>query len=506
MIRSFSDYVVFKESEEKKPVRSEIKLEKEGDYKPFTIDAENNTNLRPIVKAFIDSPNVPLPGPRGIGSKLVTLDKTGETIPKLKKKSLYLVGGAVRDHLLGKKPKDFDLSTDATPDEIRLILANAGFKETAPQTGKHAPKKGYEALSDPGQKNKIFYAKGWDQGGREFVMGVKVNGEEFEIATFRKDSKSSDGRTPDKMEFADLEGDSERRDFTINSMYIPLTSPDGANSKLIDPHGGAHHLHQGEVKFVGNPKERLEEDQLRALRYIRFVTRFGPKSKVPQEYKDAIVAIKDLPAVSKERIRDEFLKGLENKDVDPIKYIQLYKDLELLGTVFPGMKFKLDVPEDFTDKKHKILAVAWILRENDPESITRMLAQGKWTNNEIRDITNLIKMNKWGGHYGKNDDEFHRGFYDMKSTISNSGLVDNLVKQWGEMNKMNPEMIEKFNKHKMSTKGYTRDTFGNQIVNPEITNLLGKTPQGKEFGDAIRHIETEKFKGSFPLNKGQSAV
>jgi tRNA nucleotidyltransferase/poly(A) polymerase len=413
----------------------------------------------------------------------------------------------VRDHLLGKTPKDYDLATDATPDEIRLILRSAGFTESKPQTGKHAPKDArYDKHPEAGAKNKIFYAKGWDRAGREFVIGARVNGEEFEIATFRKDSKGSDGRTPDRMEFTpSLEEDSARRDFTINSMAIPLSSADGPNAKLIDPHGGAHHLKSGEVKFVGNAKDRLEEDQLRALRYIRFVARFNGSGDIPADVKDAISEIKDLPSVSRERIRDEFVKGLENPDVDPKKYIRLYKELGLLQTVFPGMTFKLDdLKKDYSDKKDKRLQVAWILRNNNPEDVREMLAHGTWTNSEINDILHLIKMNGWASKYGKDDEGFYSDFYDMKSNLhQKTSLVPSLVRQWGQMNNYDSDMVDNYLSHELSTKGYVRDNFGQRVVNPALTQIFGRAPEGKQFGDGIRQIETGRFRDRFSKNKNK---
>lgn len=498
MKKSFLEYMALREAkEEKKPVSAEIKLSDDSDYKPFVVSDEVHPNLRPIVKAFLDSSNVAYPGSRGLGSKLTTLDKSGETTPKLKKKSLYLVGGAVRDHLQGRTPKDYDLATDATPDEIRLILANAGFKESAPQGGGNAPKKGYENLKEPGGKNKIFYAKGWDRGGNEFVIGAKVNGEEFEIATFRKDSKGGDGRTPDKMEFSGLEDDSSRRDFTQNSMYIPLTSADGPNGKLIDPHGGAHHLRSGEVNFVGNPKERLEEDQLRALRYIRFAAASG-KTQIPQEILSAIEDIKDLPSVSRERIREEFLKGLEHPDIDPKKYIGMYKQSGLLNTVFPRMTFKLDSPNDFSDTKDKRLALAWLLRGNSPSAVQSMLKDSNWTNNEVSDIIHLIKIAGWMDSKGQDEEDFYDQFYDIKNALhQRTGLVPSTVRKWGQMIGADADTLEKFLGHNLDTKAYVPGAFGGRQINPELLRLYqGRTPQGAEFGRGIKQLETDKFKNS----------
>src|SRR5581483_9405535 len=150
MTKKFLEFFGLKENVEGKKASSEIKLTPDADFKPFIVDGENHTNLRVIVKAFLDSDKVALPGPDGYPQKLTTLDPAkGATSPKLKKKTLYLVGGAVRDHLLNKTPKDYDLATDASPDEIRLILRSAGFTETRPQGGKNAPKK-YEKHPEAG--------------------------------------------------------------------------------------------------------------------------------------------------------------------------------------------------------------------------------------------------------------------------------------------------------------------------------------------------------------------
>ena len=501
MRKSFHEFLMLKEGKEKEAV-SEVKLSDDSNYKPFYVDEERHANLRVLINAFNDSNKVALPGPGGYPEKMTHLDpKGGVVTPKLKKKTIHLVGGAVRDHLRGKTPKDFDVATDATPAEIRLILRSAGFTESKPQGGKHAPGSKYEKHPEAGSRRRIFYAKGWDRAGNEFVMGVRINGEEFEVATFRRDSKSGDGRTPDKMEFSSLEEDADRRDFTINSMYIPLTNADGANAKLIDPHGGAHHLKAGEVKFVGNAKDRLEEDQLRALRYIRFAARFGGAGhQVPDEYKEAITEIKDLPSVSRERVRDEFVKGLEHPDVDPLKYIKMYKELGLLDTVFPEMEFKLDEPKDFSDKKHKNLAVAWILRHNDPGEVGRMLGKGTWTRDEIRNITHLIDMFHWQKHFGRNEEEFFGKYPQMKSDFSTrTKMVPHMIRQWGAMTKMNPEMLEKYAQSldEDPIKGYTRDVFGGRSINPEILKKLGRTPQGEEFGHTLKDLEREKFKGKF---------
>ncbi len=501
MRKSFFEYLVLKEeSQGKSGISSEVKLSDDSDYKPFMVSDEFHPNLKVLVQAFLDSQKVAFPGPDGYPQKITTLDVKGESTPKLKKKTLYLVGGAVRDHLAGKTPKDYDLATDATPDEIRLILRSAGFSEAKPQAKNAMQDKRYEKHPEAGGKSKVFWAGGWDRSGREFQMHAKINGEEFEIATFRKDSKGKSAKNPDRMEFTpNFDEDAASRDFTINAMAIPLTSADGPNAKLMDPHGGAHHLKSGDVRFVGDPKSRLQEDEGRALRYIRFASRTNGQGTIPQEYKDAISEIKDLHNVSREQIRDEFVKGLEHPDVDPKKYISLYKELGLLNTVFPGMTFKLeDMKKDFTDKKDKRLAVAWILRHNNPEDVKEMLSHGTWGQNDINDILHLIKMVGWGSKFGKDDDSFFKDFYDMKSNLhTKTSLVPSIVKTWGRMTGMNDDMVHHYLGHEVSTKGYVKDDFGGRSVNPDLVKLYGKSPGGREFGDGIKQIETDNFRKRF---------
>ena len=150
---------------------------------------------------------------------------------------LFIVGGSIRDALLGKSPKDWDLATDAIPDKVESMMEEAGLRTLA--TGK---------------------AFG--------VINVFTDTDEFEIATFREDI-GSDGRRPDSVKFTTIEGDVLRRDLTINALFFDLDT-----SEIVDMVGGVEDLKKGIIRTVGDAAERFEEDRLRILRAIRFVSRF----------------------------------------------------------------------------------------------------------------------------------------------------------------------------------------------------------------------------------------
>lgn len=482
MNKTFLGFVI--ENMEAKKTPYELKLANDTDSKPLIIDADHNPNLRIILKAFLDSPNVNLPGPDGYPQKLTTIDAKGTTNPKLKKKSLYLVGNAVTEHLLDKKITNYDLTTDAHPDEVKLILRHAKFIDCKTQDCKGTKK---------------FFPKDLDRTGKEFSLRVEVNGQEFTISTFRKNPKTSDNKT-DSVEFSNLDDDAKGRDFTSNAMYIQLTNADGPNNKLIDPHAGLHHLRNKEIHWIGNAKEKLGEDQLRAMKYIQQIAAYGQNTKITDEIKSAIDDVKDLSNVSREQMKKEFLNGLHHKDIDPQKYVKLYKDTGLLNTIFPNVEFKLDAPDDFSDKKETRLAIAWLLRNNPIQKIQQVLTQGKWEQKEIEQIIHLIEISKWLSEHKKNPQIFFDKFLDMKKNLTKSGLVPSLVKSWAKMNKHPENIVNHFTNHTIDTPGFTNSTQGLRTINPDIIKLLGKIPQGPEFTQAIKHLETEKFKNKIGDN------
>jgi len=465
----FSGYLQFREESEKHPITSRIKLQKkEGskEFSPFTVSKSMHSNLRYLIKAFEDSPNV------GVG--YTTIDKSGEVEPQLKKKKLYLTGGAVRDHLKGKTPKNYDLVTDATPSEIRMILtqSEAGFVEIKPKNQEHESNSRYDKLPNNG-RNKVFYASHWDKSGKELEFTVQINGEEFNLATLSKSPKSRLIKPEKGESAASVEEDSQNRDFTINSLYIPLTTSDGENSDLIDPHGGAHHLKNGEIKAVGdNLEARVAEDPSILLKYMKLLSRYGNTDKIPEKYAKLIANFKDLKGVDKDIIKKEFLSGLEHPDNNVRKYIKTFHNTGLLGSIFPNYDFNPDdMPHDL--KGDRWMTTAWILKNRDPEDAKYMLMNNGWTPREAHDIAYLIKMHQWGAN------KFNvNNFYDMKNT--HTGLTKSKINDWMKMSKMHGPEVNAFLNHDDSDIAHHSDGF----------DYMKRNLSTKKYQDSLNKLKT----------------
>jgi tRNA nucleotidyltransferase (CCA-adding enzyme) len=208
----------------------------------------------------------------------------------------YIVGGCVRDSLLGRTPNDWDICTNAKPDEIMNVFKDYKIIPTGLQHG---------------------------------TVTVVVDSEQFEITTYRIDGDYSDGRQPDKVEFTDdIVKDLSRRDFTINAMAY--NEKDG----LIDPFYGLSYLADENINCVGNPDERFQEDGLRMMRSIRFASQLN--FRISTGTASAIISNKELITnISQERIREELNKILLSNN--PSKGVRLLCGLELIDYIIPEL-------------------------------------------------------------------------------------------------------------------------------------------------------------------------
>ncbi len=214
----------------------------------------------------------------------------------------YIVGGCVRDILLGKKPKDFDATTNAKPKEIQKIFPRSFYEN------KFGTVTVVQDTSDSSLRH-------------------------IEITPYRKEGKYTDKRHPDDIKFAEkLEDDLERRDFTVNAMAARIEK---GKVEIKDLFNGRQDLKNKIIRAVGSPKERFQEDALRLMRAPRFAAYLGFCIE-----KTTKTAIKEnaglLSAIAKERIGDELFKIIESDN--PSKGIKMLSELKLFSKVFPEIE------------------------------------------------------------------------------------------------------------------------------------------------------------------------
>lgn len=342
---------------------------------------------------------------------------------------LYVVGGAVRDALLGKTPKDFDLATNAVPDKVEEMMKAAGFHTIG--TGK---------------------AFG--------VINVFTSDGEYEIATFRLDSKEGDGRRPDSVEFTTIEGDVSRRDLTINALFFDIDT-----GEIVDLVGGMEDLKNGIVRTVGNPEDRFGEDKLRILRAIRFAARFG--NELDPATDAALLNDPSLEGISGERIRDEFIKGL-NSAKSQKHFLTLLEKYDLLEQVFKGL---LVDEQAFKDNDDYIIVIAKLLKGNDLDKLRKTLNTLKYSVDEIKAITFLVSMLSLDVDTGVR----------IKRQQQHAGVTEAQILDFCLNENMNGQLIDGFLEFKLSVSGQ------------EVMDSLG-LKEGPELGKAILRIETENFK------------
>jgi len=234
----------------------------------------------------------------------------------------YLVGGCVRDLLIGKEPKDWDIATNAIPGEIQKIFSDSVYENDFGTVGVKTESKD--------EKLKIV-----------------------EITTFRKEGKYTDKRHPDSIKFSDkIEEDLSRRDFTINALALDISGEE--NEKIIDLFDGQKDLEEKVIRTVGNPEERFKEDALRLMRAVRLATELSSSADWRIEEK-TLEAVKKqaglLEMIAKERIRDEFAKLVAADKAS--RGIELLEEIGLLKYIIPELSQSVGVGQN----KHHIYSV-----------------------------------------------------------------------------------------------------------------------------------------------------
>lgn len=355
---------------------------------------------------------------------------------KSKGKKLYVVGGAVRDYLNNDKPKDFDLATDALPDEVLEILGN---------------------------KYKT------DLHGKAFGVVVVYTADEplgMEIATFREDI--SKGRNPEVKLGVTIEDDVKRRDLTYNALFYDLD-----NREIVDLVGGVSDMENKITRMVGDAIERIDEDSLRILRTFRFASRYGtPLSddlskaiKQRKQLQNIDPETGEMKRISTERIWEEMFKAF--KQAKSYKhYLEFFNEFDMWEEVFPGSDINTDIEE-----AHKLTSyIANLFKFEDTRNLeTKMIQEYKIGGDIASKVVFLLDL--------------------LKLTTDN---VLDLYKKKVRCHCTVEEIIDWLDTCGIHNKIFIR--FIDYVPSVSAEDLMAKGFKGKALGDEIKRLEIEKFK------------
>ena len=234
----------------------------------------------------------------------------------------FLVGGCVRDLILSREPKDWDITTNAKPDQIISLFEKTIYENTFGTVGVCIP---IESVTPSGG----VPLEGKSETSQDVTHETKYS--IVEVTPYRTEAKYSDFRHPDEVNFSEnIEDDLKRRDFTINALAYSVS-----NGHLIDLFGGLKDIKDKVIRAVGTPNDRFQEDALRMLRAIRFSVQldFALSYDTMQSIVENSALIKNI---SFERIRDEFTKIIES--ANPVAGIGLLQKLNLLKYIIPELE------------------------------------------------------------------------------------------------------------------------------------------------------------------------
>jgi tRNA nucleotidyltransferase/poly(A) polymerase len=382
-------------------------------------------------KMFLENLNTEIPLPNDIIEISNAYIKAG--------KDIFLVGGAVRDFIQGVKPKDWDLVTNALPNESKDIL------------------KGFRVSDEQGKNFGVLR------------VYTKDEPEGYEIASYRRDiSSGRDTKGDDqKVEMGGdvtIEDDCNRRDLTMNALFYDIK-----NKKIVDLVGGVDDIKNGVVRAVGDASQRFIEDRLRILRIFRFAARTG--GQIDQKTADSIKKdnrLKNIGPkddVSQERVWEEIKKAWKQAK-DYRNYLNFFTQFDMWSEVFPGS----EINTELVDSKDFVVVIANLFKNESTLGLADKLAQEyKIELETATKVTFLISLLSF-----KVEDVF-----DIYKKRQQCAITDQTILEWLKVQSIDTDTLIKFVEYRPSV---------------SAQELMSQGFKGKGLGDEIKRLEVEKFK------------
>ena len=377
------------------------------------------------------------------------------------KKRAMLVGGCVRKYLTNEKIDDIDIATTLTPSEVISFFQNTEIqvKKTGIEHG---------------------------------TLTLILNNQKFEITTLRKDI-STDGRHAN-IKFSDnWEEDSNRRDFTINAIYLDQ------KGKVFDPHLGVNDLKNKKVKFIGDPNNRIKEDYLRILRFLRFSIEYKSFEINKQTQQAIKLNLDGITRLSKERVFSELEKIIKLKNFDDI--IKSKFLLSIFNLIFPEIKYldrikrlkNLSTKHKVQIKKNIIFSILLLDSSNNHEYFFHKYNVSNTIKNEINlffKVLKDIKLNKEFFLKNLKKNIFKYG----KDNLKNLLLIESSISK-----KNNNSSIKSIFEEIHNTNIPKFPLTGNDLINKGVK-------EGKKVGEILDRIEKKWIENDFKIKEEEIKI
>ena len=368
------------------------------------------------------------------------------------------VGGCIRKIISDQKVDDIDLATNLKPDEVCDAL----------------------------KKNDLSY---YETGLEYETITAVIDNYKFEITSLREDI-STDGRHAKVKFSSDWKKDASRRDFTINSIYAD------EEGNLFDPYEGKKDLEKGLIKFIGNPNDRIKEDYLRILRYLRFFLNYSKKPHSPEIIKTLKVNIDGVSRISKERMLDELKKIISLKSLEKLSKDQL--SLSLISNIFPELKnirifFKLTSEKKIILKEKDFMFFLSLMIIDETDNTDYFLYKyniSKKDQKRLKIIDDFYKDKINKNSFLENN--LNRIFYYFGNQAVDDILAFGIIK------------YKKFDENLIKLRNFFKDKIV-PVMPINATELMNKYNilQGKQLGVKLKLIEKKWVDNNFKISDEQ---
>lgn len=399
-----------------------VKLQRNSnvDYlRPFTVDSQTNNTLQPIIDSFNNSDSVNL--------GYTTIKKDGEEEkPSLKKKTVWLTGSSLRKHLSNETFYNYTCVTNASPDEIKMILNQSNYKfDQVKPKAEIGSIETYKNLPETTENKYFFYVSKVDEKNNEMEITASISGNLVYLATLNKNIKFKIGKNDLRKFTSNIVEDAKGRDFSVNAIYLKLKNSNGENNDVSDPVGGVHDIANKNIRLLNSPEMTFKVNPALIITFCELSAKYNENKKINKEdlekIKSMMEGLKDFPKLFLQTLRN----SINNASTPIFNFISNVYSTGLFSKIFPNLKISL--PHMGLPRYYDFI-IGYLLHENDKEKIFNSLEDLDFSKFQIKEIDFVVDLTKW---IESGDEDLLKSLLDHQNNQSVNKIF-NYLKSFGK--------------------------------------------------------------------------